>query len=90
MPTNPPTTGIPLRCKAVSEKENYSPYDIEVYDVTYSDCSDKYILCRHNQSPTSRSDMFDRFGRLPVGVRDFVRHFIRMHHRGTAWNMSRG
>ncbi|KAK0726284.1 hypothetical protein B0T21DRAFT_452948 [Apiosordaria backusii] len=73
---------IPLRCRAVAEQENYTPYDIEVYDVTYSDCPTKWVLCRHNQSPTSPAQFFDRVGRLPVGFRDYLRHFILLPSRG--------
>lgn len=68
--------GIPLRCKAVAEAEGFSPYDIEVFNVHYTDCNDVWIMCRHHASPMSQIDMIDRFGRLPVRARSYIRHVL--------------
>ncbi|KAK4230721.1 hypothetical protein QBC38DRAFT_542310 [Podospora fimiseda] len=67
---------IPNICKHVAERENVSPYDIEVYDVRYADCGTRWVFCRHNQANMPWWDLFDRFGRVPVGARDHVRHII--------------
>ncbi|KAK4170157.1 hypothetical protein QBC43DRAFT_328817 [Cladorrhinum sp. PSN259] len=69
---------IPARCKSVAERENVSPYDMEVYDVWYADCETRWVFCRHNQANSQWWDIFDRFGRVPVGARDHVRHIVNI------------
>ncbi|KAK0718754.1 hypothetical protein B0T21DRAFT_296003 [Apiosordaria backusii] len=67
---------IPLRCKEQAIHEGFSAYDMEVYEVGFADCSQTWLLCRHNQSLTSVGAMINSFGRLPVGYRDCIRHVI--------------
>ena len=70
------TLVIPRSCKAAAEKDNLSPYDIEVLDVWLGDCDTKWIMCRHNKADVSQVNFVERFGRLPVGMRDHVRHVV--------------
>ncbi|KAL4940480.1 hypothetical protein BDV06DRAFT_224053 [Aspergillus oleicola] len=65
---------LPARCHDVAESfENQSPYDMEVYNVTYSDCDKPWIMCRHKDAPLTLDQMIDNFGRLPVRMRNLVR-----------------
>ncbi|KAH8892703.1 hypothetical protein GQ53DRAFT_763832 [Thozetella sp. PMI_491] len=67
---------IPLRCHDTAITEGLSPYDIEVYDVTYSDCPNAWVFCRHHASPMDITSMRDVFGRVPVRTRQWVRTLI--------------
>lgn len=42
---------------------------------------DPWILCRHKDSPDPLPNMFDLFGRVPVGARQWVRHIINLPDR---------
>jgi hypothetical protein len=66
--------GLPLRCKAVAESEGLNPYDINVYNVHYEDCNQAWVMCRHHGAQVTLEQMIDNFGRLPVGLRNVVRH----------------
>ena len=41
-------------CKDEAEMRSYNPADFEVFAVTYSDCDEPWIMCRHKEveSPT--------------------------------------
>lgn len=69
-------TGIPDRCRDVANAHNLSPYDIEVFNVHYTDCNDAWIMCRHHKAEVSQDQMIEVFGRLPVKMRSWVRTTI--------------
>jgi hypothetical protein len=56
--------------------EGFSPYDIQVFNVTYSDCGMPWVMCRHHSSEISQYQMVEMFGRLPVHMRQWVRLII--------------
>ena len=41
-------------CKDEAEMRSYNPADFEVFEVSYSDCEEPWVMCRHRevQSPT--------------------------------------
>ncbi|CAP67970.1 uncharacterized protein PODANS_1_18418 [Podospora anserina S mat+] len=67
---------LPAFCKSESIHEGFSAYDMEVYEVTFADCSQPWYMCRHNGSTMSVGGMINAFGSLPVGTRDFIRHIV--------------
>ncbi|KAL3489786.1 hypothetical protein BJX62DRAFT_208341 [Aspergillus germanicus] len=65
---------LPLRCKAVAEERGLNPYDVNVYNVHYEDCDQAWVMCRHHSAQVTLQEMIDNFGRLPVRMRNLVRH----------------
>ena len=49
---------IPGGCKNSTKTYHYNPQDIEVYTVTYEDCEDPWVICRHKDSPVAADDIF--------------------------------
>ncbi|KAH8588179.1 hypothetical protein B0O99DRAFT_730931 [Bisporella sp. PMI_857] len=66
---------IPQSCYNEAVSNGYSPYDVEVFNVWYDDCEYQWVFCRHHNSVNSQIDMIDQFGRMPVHMREWVRHF---------------
>ncbi|KAL2872177.1 uncharacterized protein BJX67DRAFT_341716 [Aspergillus lucknowensis] len=80
---------LPLRCKAVAENEGLSPYDIDVFNVHYEDCDEAWVLCRHHDAQVTLEQLIDNFGRLPVRLRNIVRHqFAIPSDNLVAWTYS--
>ncbi|KAI9770837.1 MAG: hypothetical protein M1839_003032 [Geoglossum umbratile] len=69
---------IPQDCKTNTESSGFKAIDIEVFNVHYADCCDPWIMCRHKESPMSKTDLIDLFGRLPVRMRSYLRHLIAL------------
>ena len=46
-------------CKTEAKNYGFSPFDIEVFNVHYSDCSEPWIMCRHKSAKPSQIDMID-------------------------------
>lgn len=67
---------IPADCKTLVQGAGLSPFDVTTFDIQYTDCSQTWTFCRHNDSPLSQADIIDLFGRVPVRMRDFIRHFV--------------
>lgn len=59
---------------------------MEVTYVTYTDCGDPWVFCRHNAAVPSLVDMQDYFGRVPVGMRDYVKHVLAFPQGQGAYN----
>ncbi|KAI5782351.1 hypothetical protein DFH27DRAFT_280189 [Peziza echinospora] len=70
-----PESWIPKDCKKAIEQEKLNPRDVDVFELLFNDCpNDPWVFCRHRNSPMQRKDMIETFGRMPVRVRQFVRH----------------
>ncbi|ORY61401.1 uncharacterized protein BCR38DRAFT_348108, partial [Pseudomassariella vexata] len=69
---------IPEDCKKRTESYNYLHFEIDVYNVTYTDCDNPWILCRHKKSTTSKDHMINIFGSMPLGMREYARHILAM------------
>lgn len=67
---------IPQDCKDIAQSKNLQAIDVEVYDVHYDDCDTPWILCHHKDSVHPVAYMMDRFGRVPVRARTYVRHVL--------------
>lgn len=79
---------IPDRCRDEANAHNLSPYDIEVFNVHYTDCSDAWVMCRHHKAQVSQDQMIDVFGRLPVHMRSWVRLSIALPGARSAYTYS--
>ncbi|KAH8901448.1 hypothetical protein GQ53DRAFT_775997 [Thozetella sp. PMI_491] len=65
---------IPKTCKDFALQNGLNPWDYEIFNVFYTDCSEPWIMCRHKGAPASVIDMIDIFGRMPVHMRQYVAH----------------
>jgi hypothetical protein len=54
---------IPQACLSIVQGTQYSPYDIEVYNVHFTDCGTAWVICRHHDAQMSVIDMI---GKIPV------------------------
>ena len=48
---------VPQACKTEAENNGLSAADMTVLNVTYSDCADPWVVCRHNDSPVSQDEI---------------------------------
>lgn len=55
-------------------KYNVSASDIEVYNVTFDDCSAPWIMCRSKDSQQPVEELILDFSRIPVRARSYVKH----------------
>ncbi|KAL6790959.1 hypothetical protein J3E68DRAFT_411704 [Trichoderma sp. SZMC 28012] len=67
---------IPADCKSMVQGAGFSPNDIIPFNIHYDDCAQSWTFCRHKNSPLSEIQILDIFGRLPVRMRQFVRHLV--------------
>ncbi|KAK0722673.1 hypothetical protein B0T26DRAFT_870692 [Lasiosphaeria miniovina] len=65
----------PEICRNISvNSDNWSAADFTVYNVTFSDCSVPYALCRHKNAPKSLNQI--EIARIPIGMRQAVATYI--------------
>ncbi|OAA60014.1 Metallopeptidase, catalytic domain protein [Cordyceps fumosorosea ARSEF 2679] len=70
---------LPRDCKTLAQGAGFSPLDVSAFDIHYDDCkAQPWVFCRHKDSPLSKTDMTELFGRLPVRMRQFIRHIIAL------------
>ncbi|KAL6899960.1 hypothetical protein GGI43DRAFT_405924 [Trichoderma evansii] len=67
---------IPADCKSLVQGAGLSPFDVTPFNIHLSDCSQTWTFCRHKDSPLSQTDIINLFARVPVRMRDFIRHFV--------------
>ncbi|KAM7199793.1 hypothetical protein V8F20_005663 [Naviculisporaceae sp. PSN 640] len=67
---------IPEGCRNIANWKGLNPNDFIVFNVHYNDCSEPWSFCRHKNAGASEIDMIDMFGRLPVRMRSYIRHFM--------------
>ena len=65
--------GLPQGCKDVATAMKMNPKDFKVFNVKYEDCDQPWVFCRHKDADTSEQSMIEKFGRIPVQMRSFVR-----------------
>ncbi|KAH7017978.1 uncharacterized protein B0I36DRAFT_394517 [Microdochium trichocladiopsis] len=63
-------------CYNFARERGQNPADYEVFNVHYTDCSEPWIMCRHRSAKVDQIRMIDMIGRLPVRVRQHIKHFI--------------
>ncbi|KAF2104712.1 hypothetical protein NA57DRAFT_70919 [Rhizodiscina lignyota] len=53
---------------------SFNPSDFLVYNVHYADCPDPWVFCHHKDAGITIDSMASQFGRLPIQMRQWVRH----------------
>ncbi|KAK8069826.1 hypothetical protein PG994_006442 [Apiospora phragmitis] len=71
----PPTWGA-------AEQENLNPWEMEVYSVKYDDCDEPWTICRHFSDPSSIAEMVKVFGKIPIGIREYVSTLVTLPNPG--------
>ncbi|OBT40697.1 hypothetical protein VE00_08902 [Pseudogymnoascus sp. WSF 3629] len=79
---------IPQTCFNHANDNNVSPYDMEIYNVHYTDCGSAFVFCRHNAANLGIIDMIDLFGRLPIHERQYITNVIAVPGGGSAYETS--
>ncbi|KAH6692740.1 hypothetical protein F5X68DRAFT_129668 [Plectosphaerella plurivora] len=62
-------------CKERTVDMGLNPNDVETWNVHYDDCIEPWIMCRHKDSLVSKGMMIDLWSRIPLAMREVVRHF---------------
>ncbi|KAI0835486.1 hypothetical protein F5Y06DRAFT_306235 [Hypoxylon sp. FL0890] len=71
-----PTGMMPEYCMNVAKDNGYGPADIEAFNIFYSDCALPWTVCRLNHSKVDAYTMAEFFGKIPLSMREFIRHII--------------
>lgn len=70
---------LPKDCKNLAQGAGFSPFDVSAFNIHFDDCKTQpWVFCRHKDSPLSKQDMTELFGRMPVRMRQFIRHIIAL------------
>jgi hypothetical protein len=56
----------------------FHPLMIKLHRIDNQQCSEAWVICRHKDSPSPLENLIDRFGKLPVLTRQWVRHIIAL------------
>ncbi|KAI0172563.1 hypothetical protein GGR52DRAFT_591079 [Hypoxylon sp. FL1284] len=67
---------IPQDCKDRAEGGNSTAADFEVFKVSYTDCDQPWIMCRHKEADVDADKMATVFGQMPLGMREFTKHVM--------------
>ncbi|KAK3389427.1 hypothetical protein B0H63DRAFT_518655 [Podospora didyma] len=61
---------MPERCYYWAvEADKWNAADFTVYNVTFSDCSTPYVVCRHKNAPKTVSEIATVISRVPIKIR---------------------
>ncbi|KAM3475799.1 hypothetical protein MY5147_003551 [Beauveria neobassiana] len=72
-------THLPRDCKRLAQSAGFSPLDVDAFNIRFDDCKRQpWVFCRHKDAPLSKSNMTELFGRLPVRMRQYIRHMIAL------------
>ncbi|KAF2640159.1 hypothetical protein P280DRAFT_28484 [Massarina eburnea CBS 473.64] len=63
-------------CKTKFEQMGFPIENIEMFNVTYEDCDEPWVMCRHKDIKVQQNDIALRFAFIPVGMRQYIRHII--------------
>ncbi|KAL3435590.1 hypothetical protein BDV09DRAFT_204020 [Aspergillus tetrazonus] len=67
-----PNGYIPKDCQDLGSGEGYNASEFEVYEVTYDDCADPWLFCRHKDVEVDIATAAETFSKLPVKVRQIL------------------
>ncbi|KAL5889699.1 hypothetical protein ACKVWC_004927 [Pyricularia oryzae] len=80
---------LPKACHEAAVANDLSPMDFTAYDVLYDDCDNNWVVCRHKDAPATEENLIGNLGKVPVGMRSYVRHVIaypaRQHDAVASW-----
>ncbi|TGZ79002.1 hypothetical protein EX30DRAFT_382852 [Ascodesmis nigricans] len=81
------TDSIPSHCYTQAQQRGVLS-KLTVTEVLYSDCPESWIFCYTTGTPFSLEDLIKEFGRLPVGIRQRVRHVMAFPGGGASYAYS--
>ncbi|KAI1760306.1 hypothetical protein GGR53DRAFT_526292 [Hypoxylon sp. FL1150] len=75
---------IPEDCKREAEQRNYISTDFDVFKVYYEDCDQPWIMCREKDADAEvdADEMATNFGKMPLGMREFIKHVMVVRPEG--------
>ncbi|KAI0112352.1 hypothetical protein F4776DRAFT_352275 [Hypoxylon sp. NC0597] len=71
-----PAGQMPEYCMTEAKESGYGPADIQAFEVHYDDCHIPWVMCRLGTSKVDACTMAEFFGKMPLSMREFVRHVI--------------
>ncbi|OTA62601.1 hypothetical protein K449DRAFT_464727 [Hypoxylon sp. EC38] len=71
-----PAGQMPEYCMDEAKENGYGPADIEAFEAHYDDCHIPWVMCRLKTSKIDACTIAEFFGKMPLGMREFVRHII--------------
>ncbi|OTA97535.1 hypothetical protein M434DRAFT_65490 [Hypoxylon sp. CO27-5] len=71
-----PAGQIPEYCMNEAKENGYGSADIEAFEAHYDDCHIPWVMCRLKTSKIDACTIAEFFGKMPLGMREFVRHII--------------
>ncbi|KAK7942713.1 uncharacterized protein PG986_011826 [Apiospora aurea] len=87
----PPTWGywkgwesgwIPKPCREAAEQRQLNPWEMEVYSVKFTDCDEPWTICCHFSDSSSIVSMVETFGKIPLGMREYVSTIVTLPSLG--------
>ncbi|KAI1460157.1 hypothetical protein F4805DRAFT_17353 [Annulohypoxylon moriforme] len=81
----PPTTSrieyltenkMPTDCMNHAKEKKHGPDEFEVFEVYYEDCHVPWVMCRLKDAQVNATTMADVFGRMPLGMREYIKNVI--------------
>ncbi|OAA40087.1 hypothetical protein BBO_06145 [Beauveria brongniartii RCEF 3172] len=70
---------LPRDCKRLAQSAGFSPLDVDAFSIRFDDCKPQpWVFCRHQDSPLSKKEITELFARLPVRMRQYIRHIIAL------------
>ncbi|KAI0883894.1 uncharacterized protein GGS22DRAFT_195054 [Annulohypoxylon maeteangense] len=67
---------FPEDCMNHAKENNRGPDEFEVFEVYYEDCHAPWIMCRLKDTHVNATTMAEMFGRMPLGMREYIKHVI--------------
>ncbi|KAI0112351.1 hypothetical protein F4776DRAFT_656962 [Hypoxylon sp. NC0597] len=65
---------LPLGCNQIADQYLTNIANLEVFQVQYDDCSQPWVMCRHKDAKTDANTMAETFGKIPLGMREYVKN----------------
>ncbi|EKD02183.1 hypothetical protein A1Q2_03545 [Trichosporon asahii var. asahii CBS 8904] len=69
---------IPLACYDAVKREGLNPADVEVFTVTYDDCSTPWELCRHQDAERNLPTVRSLHSKIPVRARELLPYALHL------------
>ncbi|KAI2472217.1 hypothetical protein F4781DRAFT_438438 [Annulohypoxylon bovei var. microspora] len=81
---------IPTECMNYAKERNHGPDEFEIFEIYYEDCHAPWVMCRLKEAKVNATTIAEVFGKMPLGMREFIRHMIVFKPKdlpgAAAWN----
>lgn len=74
---------MPSMCHYVINYYSFNPTDFTVYNVTYTDCNEPWVICRHTGSSPSINQLAADIGKMPATMRQAANAYLSFPE---SWN----